>query len=282
MLEATFLCDLYVFSSVEFESIEIKFDSGVTSVVRVDKFYIDDSPFVRYTFNNSLEYEVQCSDTGIRSYRSIKYRETISIIKSELDKLVGVSWLSVNRDNQSGLEYDRSRDYVEKLRNMVDLKLQDLMKRFIVYQLQLQSEANKSANKFKEDTLSLMLYNEEIDSYKPNDIELFVSTDIDSMKKDLYRAFNALGVARDKSDRIKTHVQKISDVISKIKAKSKIDLSDVYVLSLINRTFSIIEISKKTKRRPKRFLNQYGSFGSALENLCLQSSLKWGQIMKVC
>lgn len=256
MLEATFLCDLYVFSSVEFESIEIKFDSGVTSVVRVDKFYIDDSPFVRYTFNNSLEYEVQCSDTGIRSYRSIKYRETISIIKSELDKLVGVSWLSVNRDNQSGLEYDRSRDYVEKLRNMVDLKLQDLMKRFIVYQLQLQSEANKSANKFKEDTLSLMLYNEEIDSYKPNDIELFVSTDIDSMKKDLYRAFNALGVARDKSDRIKTHVQKISDVISKIKAKSKIDLSDVYVLSLINRTFSIIEISKKTKRRPKRFLNQ--------------------------
>ena len=58
MLEATFLCDLYVFSSIEFESIEIKFDSGVTSVVRVDKFYIDDSPFVKYTFNNSLEYEL--------------------------------------------------------------------------------------------------------------------------------------------------------------------------------------------------------------------------------
>lgn len=276
MLEATFLCDLYVFSSIEFESIEIKLDSGVTSVVRVDKYYVDDSPFVRYIFNNNLEYEILCSDTGVRSYRSIKYRETISMIKSELDKLVSVSWLSVNRDNQSGLEYDRSRDYVEKLRNMVDLKLQDLMKRFIVYQLQLQSEANKSANKFKEDTLSLMLYNEEIDSYRPSNIELFVSTDIDSMKRDLYRAFSALEVVKDKSDRIKTHVQKISDIISKIKKKSEINLSDVYILSLINRTLSIIEISKKNKEETEKIFEPIRRFWRCIKKFMPTKQFEMG------
>ena len=202
-----------------------------------------------------------------RSYRSYhsKYKEAYQAIKQELSKLINISWLSINRDNTSSFEYDRTRDSVERIKNMVDIKLQELLKKLIVYQLQLESEANKSANKFKEDSLSLMLYNESVDVYKEDNLKQIITTDPDQMRMELYKAFNVLGVAKDKNKQIQTHIAKIKEVLSKIQEKKEIDINDVYILSLINRTLSIIEISKTHECQIKEIFEPMNKFWKCLK-----------------
>ena len=167
LIEATLLCDINTLACIEFETIEIELLSDPVTAIKLCRTINDDTPTIKYIFNEA-EYEIPCNDMMYRSYRSYhsKYKEAYQAIKQELSKLINISWLSINRDNTSSFEYDRTRDSVERIKNMVDIKLQELLKKLIVYQLQLESEANKSANKFKEDSLSLMLYNESVDVYK--------------------------------------------------------------------------------------------------------------------
>lgn len=265
LIEATLLCDMNIFANIDFESIEI----GLTdnSYIKVIRSNSDEILMLKYIFDNKIEYEIPCIELLMRSYRGYpsRYREVYSDIKNKLSQLINISWLSINRDNMAPLEYERGRDFMDRLRNMVDLKLEDLEQKLIVYQLQLESEANKSANKFKEDAISLMLYNDSVDIYKNEVIERVTSTDTNSMKKDLYKAFHTLGVAKDKSEQIQIHINKIKEVISKILEKKSITLNDVYVLSLINRTLSIIEISQIHEKQTSDIFSPMNKFWKCIK-----------------
>lgn len=266
LIEAALLCDISTFANIEFESIEITLQQENASI-KVLRINTEDIPIIKYIFNNVLEYEIPCAEIPFRSYRyPSRYREAYSAIIEELTRIVNISWLSINRDNTSALDFERSREYMERIRNTVDLKLHDLIKKLIVYQLQLESEANKSANKFKEEALSLMLYNASVDVFKNENLQHVTSTDTTSMKKDLFLAFKALGVAKDKSDQIQCHISKIKEVISNISANHTISIDDVFVLSLINRTISIIEISKAHEEQTRKIFAPMEKFWKCLNN----------------
>ena len=266
LIEAALLCDIITFANIEFESIEITLQQENASI-KVLRINTEDIPIIKYIFNNVLEYEIPCAEIPFRSYRfPSRYREAYSAIIEELTRIVNISWLSINRDNTSALDFERSREYMERIRNTVDLKLHDLIKKLIVYQLQLESEANKSANKFKEEALSLMLYNASVDVFKNENLQHVTSTDTTSMKKDLFLAFKALGVAKDKSDQIQCHISKIKEVISNISANHTISIDDVFVLSLINRTISIIEISKAHEEQTRKIFAPMEKFWKCLNN----------------
>ena len=266
LIEAALLCDISTFANIEFESIEITLQQENASI-KVLRINTEDIPIIKYIFNNVLEYEIPCAEIPFRSYRfPSRYREAYSAIIEELTRIVNISWLSINRDNTSALDFERSREYMERIRNTVDLKLHDLIKKLIVYQLQLESEANKSANKFKEEALSLVLYNASVDVFKNENLQHVTSTDTTSMKKDLFLAFKALGVAKDKSDQIQCHISKIKEVISNISANHTISIDDVFVLSLINRTISIIEISKAHEEQTRKIFAPMEKFWKCLNN----------------
>lgn len=266
LIEAALLCDISTFANTEFESIEITLQQENASI-KVLRINTEDIPIIKYIFNNVLEYEIPCAEIPFQSYRyPSRYREAYSAIIEELTRIVNISWLSINRDNTSALDFERSREYMERIRNTVDLKLHDLIKKLIVYQLQLESEANKSANKFKEEALSLMLYNASVDVFKNENLQHVTSTDTTSMKKDLFLAFKALGVAKDKSDQIQCHISKIKEVISNISANHTISIDDVFVLSLINRTISIIEISKAHEEQTRKIFAPMEKFWKCLNN----------------
>lgn len=265
LIEATLLCDINTLACIDFEKIEIELLSNPNTTIKLCKTINDDTPTIKYLFNDA-EYEIPCNEMMYRSYRSYhsRYKESYLLIKHELSKLINISWLSINRDNTSSFEYDRTRETVERIKNMVDIKLQELLKKLIVYQLQLESEANKSANKFKEDSLSLMLYDESVDVYKEGNMKQIMTTDTDLMKKDLYKAFSVLGVAKDKNKQIQTHIAKIKEVLSKIQENRGININDVYILSLINRTLSIIEISKTHECQIKEIFEPMHKFWECL------------------
>lgn len=251
LIEAVLLCDIETLTDIEFESIEIILEEDSWVTIKVTKINSEDIPKVRYEFNEK-QIETMCTDPSYRPYRySTRNREALLAIKTELAKYVNISWLSINRDNTSFTDREIRNDF-ERIRNMVDLKLQELVKKLIVYQLQLESEANKSANKFKEECLSLMLYNEHVDAFNTANINLIANTNTTSMKQNLSQAFKALGVEKDKRDQINIHISKIKDVITKIESKDELDQNDIIVVSLINRTLSIIDISKDHESQIKK------------------------------
>lgn len=245
LIEATLLVDLKVFYSIDFEYIRIDFNSSTVQSIKVTKQEKEGDFFISYCFDSEDPINIPCSELMIqRPYRmQIRYKESYAIVKERMKDLVNISWLSVNRDNSDINEYGR-REF-EGINNMVDIKLHELAKRLLVYQLQLESEANKDSLKFKEEVLSLMLYNPTFDNYNEKNIEYFKSTDTDSMKRDLNKAFKKLGVAKDKNELVQNHITKIKESISRISNTGKISFEDVFVLSLINRTMSIVDISRE-------------------------------------
>ena len=111
----------------------------------------------------------------------------------------------------------------------------------------------------------MMLYDEKTDRYN-NEYKLNVNIqDIDELKKQLYKAFSALGIARNQKEAIDMHISKMRNVLDKISRHSKeIELQDILILALIKRTFAIIEISKKHEELTKLLFTPINNFWNCL------------------
>ncbi len=267
LIEAVLLCDITTFINIEFDSITIDFTSS--SVQRLDvyrKLLDEDNLYVTYCFDDGTRYDIPCNESLLRPYRSYsKHREALVTVQNKLQSIVNISWLSINRDNFSPMDYDR-REFIERFRNMVDWKLEELKKELILFKLHLESEINQQTNKFKENVLSLMLYNADFDVYSDKIIQRLESTDIEQMQDDLFRAFNNLDVASSKRKLVKDHIQKIKEVIIKITNKQRIQRNDVFVLSLINRTLSIIDISNQHEIKTEEIYAPFERFWACLKS----------------
>lgn len=265
LIEATLLVDLKVFYSIDFEFIRIDFIGTDIQSIKVAKQEKEGDDYINYYFDNEELISIPCSEVMIQrsSYRiPIRYRETLTMVRDRIKSIVNISWLSVNRDNSELNDYDRHE--FERFSNMVDVKLQELEHNLVLYQLQLESESNKLADRFKENVLSLMLYDEGKDYFKSDEITQFSTVDTKAMQADLFKAFNALGVAKDKSTAIQTHVKKIKGVVDNINSNGQLTIDDAFVLALINRTFSIIDISKTHESQKKEIFAQIEKFKSCL------------------
>lgn len=264
LIEAALLVDLKVFYAVDFEYIQIDFINANVLSVKVAKQEKDGDYDINYYFDNEELISIPCSEVLIQrsSYRvPIRYRESLNMVRDRMKNIVNISWLSVNRDNSELNDYDRHE--FERTSNMVDIKLQELEHNLVLYQLQLESESNKLADRFKENVLSLMLYDEGKDYFKSDEISQFSTVDTKAMQADLFKAFSALGVAKDKSTAIQTHVKKIKGVVDNINNR-QLSIDDAFVLALINRTFSLIDISKTHESQKKEIFAQIEKFKSCL------------------
>ena len=260
LMEAAVLSDITTLGSIEFQKITLRIDSESIHEIRITKPIELDFPVVRYEFDDGDSFELPCSEMIGRSYRVIgKYRESYYALKEKMKGVLSISWLSINRGDNSSGDFDHP-DRSDKYRNLVDAKLQELVRQLVMYQLQLEAEANKVSNKFKEDVLSLMLYNETMDKFSSEMVAKFADVDTASMQADLFRAFSALGIARDKASVIKEHIQRIKTVVDGVKANNQITINDVFVLSLIKRTFSIIDISKNHEQQTKEIFAPIENF----------------------
>lgn len=265
LMEAAILSDITTLGSIEFEKITLRIDSENIHEIRITKPLEFDYPVVRYEFDDEESFEVPCSEMLGRPYRVVgKYRESFYALKEKMKGVLSISWLSVNRGDTSQGDFEHS-DRSDRFRNLVDAKLQELVRQLVMYQLQLEAEANKVSNKFKEDVLSLMLYNEAMDMFSPDMVSKFADVDINAMQKDLFTAFNALGIAKDKASVIREHIQRIKTVVDGVKTKNEITINDVFVLALIKRTFSIIDISKNHEQQTKEIFAPIENFKKYLK-----------------
>lgn len=272
LLEAALTADIKTLVSIEFDRMEVLIDAEVEliEIVQVSK---EDGTEIQYKIGDEI-FILQ--PYPLRA-RRIAHMEVPPVfrLREKLKELVNISWLSVNRDNID-TQYLDSREIMDRLKNMVDFKIDELVKQLGTYQLQLESEANVISNDFKKEVMSMMLYNETIDGYK-NGYKLNVKDlDINDLKKQLYKAFNAMGIAKNQKDIIDTHITKIREVLDKVSNRSiEMSLEDVLVLTLIKRTFAIIEISQKHEEQTKQLYAQINNFWKCLERFMPNKLFKY-------
>ncbi len=261
IIEAVLLCDVPVLNSIQFESVVIYLEGG-DNCIRVIQTPEDDTLNLTYIFDEKDEYTFS-SDGPVRRGRiSICFQNTISTIRARLDSLVNVAWLSVNRFTP----IDRRGDFRESIDDdSVNSKLRRLMQELLVYRLRLEGIVNNLSNQQNQEVFSLLLYNKEYDVYNSQNIKEFLDLDTKNIQTALFRVFSQLGISSEKRDDIKGHIAAMSATVQKILKQENLTFNDIFPLSLVNRTLSLIEISKKYTSHKDSVLEPVSKYISCLQ-----------------
>lgn len=261
LLEAALTADLKTLASVEFSRIVVLIDVEVERI-EIMQIQKEESVEIQYKVGDEI-FEIP--SFFLRARRMGRYEELpLFRLRKVLEGIVNISWLSVNRDNVD-TQYIDTCEMLDKFKNMVDFKIEELVKQLGMYQLQLESEANTISNDFKKEVMSMMLYDENMDGIS-NEIKFNYSLqDTDGLKNQLYKAFSAMGVAKDKKDAIEMHVSKIREVLDKVSNQGPhVELRDIFILALLRRTVAIIEISQKHEEQTKQLFTPLNNFWKCL------------------
>lgn len=264
LIEAALMVDIKTLVEIDFSRIEMIIDAEFYQL-EISKCNDDGKIIVVYKLGNEEKLdEIKIETDSFRLRRYGRYDSpAIFVVRKKLMTMVNISWLSINRGNLYYNELD-SREIVERFKNMVDVKIEELMKSLGMYQLQLESDANKISNDFKKEVMSMMLYDEKEDNITPELLYKFRLGDINDLKIQLYKAFSTLGIAKDSKDAIDLHIKKVGELIENV-SHNKIEFKDAFVLALMRRTFSIVDISQKHEAQTKNLYLPIENFWKCLK-----------------
>lgn len=273
IIEAVLQCDIPVLCSIQFESVTIVLEENNNSI-RVIQTPEDDSINFMYIFNDTDEYTFSSNDSGRRTKASIYFQNTLSTIRQRLENVVKVAWLSVNRYNPiNGRE-----DYRESVEdNFVNLKLRRLMHDLLVYRLRLEGIVNELSNQQNQEVFSLLLYNSQYDNYNPQHIQEYRNLDTKSIQTALFRIFHQLGISSEKKEDIIGHINAMSAAVQKVLDHENLLLNDIFPLSLVNRTLSLIDISKKYTSQKDNVLEPVSKYLKCLQRFMNEKDFSFSE-----
>lgn len=274
IIEAVLQCDIPILCSILFESVTIHLEGGLDTIKVVQTSDDSGSLNFLYVFNDTDEYSFSANDTGRRGRTSIYFQQVLSVIRQHLESLVNVAWLSVNRYNPLNGREDY-RESVEE--NFVNLKLRRLMHDLLVYRLRLEGVVNTLSNQQNQEVFSLLLYNSQYDVYNPQNIKEFLNLDTKNIQTALFRVFHQIGISSEKRDSIKGHIGAMSAAVQKIINNENLTFNDIFPLSLVNRTLSLIEISKKYTLLKDDVLEPVTKYLSCLQRFMNEKSFSFSE-----
>lgn len=244
LIEGALLVDARILSKIQFESISIALDNDLIHTVDVIKDAKDNIPCIKYCINSTDTYEIPYGEMR-HPYRMGMFREVIENLRYKLNAAIPISWLSVYREKNINRELFEETTSSRENVNVVDARLNYLLRSLLSYRLQLEGELNKVADRFKEDVFSIMLYNKKYDCIDVDNFLSFRSLDSKLIKRQLFDVFKKLGIVRDKAQDIANHMNALASVMDKILTKQQLSAEDLMPIALLNRTMSLIELSKK-------------------------------------
>lgn len=279
IIEAILTIDLGQLALIDFENVTLFLVGDKSKKITVTKT-IGDLPYNMFEFrisNKKFEIPQLPRDLEYNLHRvHPRYRNQISELKLELNKLVKICWLSVHRDVQLIEESDYSPRREKSIANSVDLRLKDLMKRLAIYQLQLEAESSTLSTKFRNEMYELMLYNEGFDEL---DLKKPLVIDADSIKRQLIKAYRDLGLTRkDTIDRINLHTQRLSEALIRVEKakneKGQLTINDIPPISLLNRTLKLIEISSEIEKKKDEIFGPTNTYLTILKEFIKDKNFK--------
>jgi len=256
LIAAVISVDITQLSILQFNSVKIKLKDRKIRKTRTISIY-------RHPYNDNAGMEIYDYKLGTTNYqlltetrisRSVKNRNIVSrgvlnhtreqyiMLKRELTEIIELSQISVYRQS-----YDQNLDADPRQRiSAVDERLKQLIERFAIYQLKLETKLNEISKKFQREIVSSLLYNEDFDVLDIKKTKL-KNIDLVRLSEDLYAAFQELGI-RDKNRNIEAHIERIGKAINSLHQKESFSVDDVLALPLIYRTNHIIKSLSESEK----------------------------------
>lgn len=269
MLQAIISVDLELLFNLQFDKIIL----NLSEKKRQRKIEVSKT-------EQDLQYKEVTYQIGTKKYkipivpdRELRYRnmgrlhprffDEIQNLKSEISELINVSYLSVNRGNLFKGD-PSSREYrKEEMYNVIDYRLNDLIRQFITYQLELESEIAKHSLLFQQEVLKTMLFNESFDHV---DVNKKVDIDLRRTKIELSQAYRILGILDSGiQDMIENHINAIDKAAKSINDYLLDKSKPVYVnyvtpLALLQRTKKINQLSSDLENKKKKILEPLNTY----------------------
>lgn len=269
LLQAIISVDLELLYTLQFDKIIINlFEGRKKRKIEVSKIASE----LRY---KELQYKIGTSknklpiipDQELRymSRRSgrihPRFYKELQEIKSKMNDLINVSYLSVNRDNI--LRDDPREMRSEDVYNAIDARLDELIGELTSYQLQLETDLSKLSKGFQANVLKSMLFNEEFDYVN---IDETVKPDLRRIKVGLMTAYRGLGILDNQIEKdIEKHVQAIEKAANSINNhvednNNPVFANDVTPLTLLRRTRRINELSSELENNKKEIFKPLADY----------------------
>ena len=284
LIEACLMVDKRVFMQIPFKKIVFQLISqnGIIESLIVEHVSEEKRELIRYYIPNEgcLDIVLFGGDEDERFYpgRPGMGSREIMRLREILHKTVKMSWLSVDRFNDA---YDDRRGYEERrmYKNVVDLKLENLLDKLSMYRLQLVEQTNKLTNELNQQVLSLLLYDDETDNFDVLKLERFASLDPKEVQTSLYRVFKQMGNMEQMKNRIQVHIDRLTDAVTRIKAGGSVTLTlnDAASLVLIGKTLRIIELSKTYKEAVDNTLKPITNYQKILKKFIKDKNFNFSE-----
>lgn len=266
LIEGCLTVDRRVLMQIPFEKIVffLRGEDGNLDNLIVERTREDNREIVRYYIPNNGVADVTIYDDDRMYSRSMMERSGYLRLAELLNKKIKMSWLSVDRYNDlmedSRRNYDESRRY---MRNAVDGKLIDLLKELALYRLRLVEQTNKLTNELNQEALSLLLYDDNTDNFNTFNMERFSQLDGSEIETSLKRVFRRMG--RKMDERIHIHVTKLMEAMERFNQKKELYMNDAIAIVLINKTMTLVDLSKKYKENVDKIMEPINIYMGKLQ-----------------
>lgn len=279
ILSAALSVNIRILEQLEFSKIEIHLSNkNKTRKITIQREEAE-FPFEKLVYSISgkkytLPIYTRAYDTPRRRHYS-RYIEELEEIRTEMNKLVQLSWLSVYREMEDDSIDDEYRRIGKRVTS-IDQRLEDLIKRLNRFQLWLADQANLISKRFENEVLRSMLYDERFDHFEVTSI---LNIKLEQESNALSKAFKALGILDQESrKKIIAHFNKLRKSIDNIKRQIKDQkeaffIDDILPLPLLNRTQHTINLSIKAEEEKKNIFKPIDDYLIMLRNFMKDKSI---------
>ncbi|MGY0146193.1 AAA family ATPase [Edwardsiella tarda] len=257
ILHSVLALELESINENSFDKVTIKIkDGSKTKTITVSQKFdpLKPLPVFEYTISKKKYLIRGFDDRRIPLYIRRKYQEEAEVLKTELDKLVSLSSLSVYR-LRSGEDLEIRENYTSKFINPIDYRLGQLLQNLTKYQLELSQKAREVSANLQKDVLASILYSRE--DFIENSFD--VDFDKEHERKSLITAYSQLSALdNDVKKRINYHVEAISQTFTELKEAQK-NKKEIHVnyrtFEALRKTQQIIKMSLESEDKVKRIFS---------------------------
>lgn len=232
------------------------------NILIVERGKVDGSEVVRYYnaefgFKTVTLYGEERNRHRIMEGR-LNHMQIVGILKS----MINICWLPISRsdEQEDGGSYE---DFRRNMRLSVDDKLIELLKELAVYRLRLLEQTNKYTNELNQKALSLLLYDDTTDNSESFGIDRFESFEPKEIEKALNCVFSQ--TMGKENERIRTHIAKSQEAMRCVRAQRSLTINQVVALVLINKTMTLIELTRQYREKVDEIMKPITVFKGKLQ-----------------
>ncbi len=269
LINAVLTIDMDTLLNINFNKIILKLSSYKSKIQISVEFKETDNKKVYFKYKiRTKVFEIPYIDSHRLSFNSRYHTSALRIIencKKEINDIISISLLSVNRDILD-VNSLKNRRYSEvDLKSPIDSKLNKLISSLNQYYLNLENSSLNLVKRYQKDVLGSFLYEDKIN------LSNILESDINfnELKEGLINAYKDLGaftpLIGTRIDKYIKSIQKSKELVSKGNYKNALELKDMSYIFTFQKIQKIVDLSKKLEDEKEKLFSPFMNYINELQ-----------------